>query len=250
MNRRMSRRKFLHCASLITGAVALSACGATPTPTAEATKPPAATPTPAPPPGPEALTLPIVKQPLTVTYWVELNANAAATMKTYGEILCYQELEKRTGIHIEFQHPPVGQALDQFNLMIASQKYPDVIEFGFGGEAGSSSTAPGGPGRYLQDGVILKLNDLIDKYAPNFKKLMTEHPDWRKQIVTDNGEIYGFPFIRGDPYLLVYQGPIIRGDWLANLKLSVPTTLDDWHTMLVAFKQKDPNGNGKADEVP
>ncbi len=178
-----------------------------------------------------------------------LNPNVAATLKSNADIACYQEMEKRTGIHIEFQHPPVGQHLEQFNLMIASQKYPDVIEFGFGSEAGGGSTAPGGPAKYLKDGVIIRLNDLIDKYAPNFQKLMKDHPEWRKQIVTDEGDIYGFPFIRGDPLLLTYQGPILRGDWLEKLGLPLPVTIDDWHTVLKAFKEKDPNGNGKPDEL-
>lgn len=42
----------------------------------------------------------------------------------------------------------------------------------------------------------------------------------------------------------------MRADWLAKLGLKTPRTIDDWHTMLTAFKQKDPNGNGQTDEVP
>lgn len=245
MTRKMSRREFLRYAGMGAGAIALTSCGTPPgapqAPTASAAKASA---------GPEPLTLPIVKQPMTLTYWTELNPNAAASMKTYGEMACYQELEKRTGIHIEFQHPPVGQHQEQFSLMMASQKYPDVIEHGWGGEPGGGSTPPGGPAKYLKDGVIVRLNELIEKYAPSFKKLLADHPDWRKQIVTDEGDIYGFPFIRGDPYLQTFQGPILRGDWLEKVGLPAPTTLDEWHTVLKAFKEKDPNGNGKADEWP
>ena len=267
MNRKLTRREFLRYAGLAAGATVLASCGAPPqapptqapplatAPGAAATQVPtkaAATVPPATqvPAGPEPLTLPIVKQPMTLTYWVETNPNVAAVAKNYNEILCYQELEKRTGIRLDFQQSPVGQGLETFNLMIASQRYPDMIEFGFGGRAGGASTPPGGPAKYLKDGVILRLNDLIDKYAPNFKKVMADHPDWRKQIITDEGDIYGFPFIRGDPFLLTYTGPILRGDWLEKLGLKVPTTLDEWYTVLKAFKEKDPNGNGKADEIP
>src|SRR5690349_18237689 len=38
------------------------------------------------------------------TYWAILNQNVAATLKSYNDMLCYQELEKRTGVHINFQH--------------------------------------------------------------------------------------------------------------------------------------------------
>src|SRR5439155_1738816 len=57
----------------------------------------------------EPLTLPIVKQPLSLSYWAPMSSNVSPTMKSFGEIACYRELEKRTGIHIDFQHPPLGQ---------------------------------------------------------------------------------------------------------------------------------------------
>ena len=44
----------------------------------------------------------------------------------------YQETEKKTGIHIEFQHPAVGQEKNQFNLLMSSGDYPDVIRMGLG----------------------------------------------------------------------------------------------------------------------
>jgi putative aldouronate transport system substrate-binding protein len=193
---------------------------------------------------PEALTLPIVKEPLTLTYWSELNSSAFATMKSYGEVAAYKELEKLTGIHLDFQHPPQGQSTEQFNLVVASGKYPDVIEYNW------LTDAPGGPARFIKDGVILRLNNLVDQYAPNLKKLLTDHPEWRRMIVTDEGDLYSFPFLRSDPLLLVFTGPAIRADWLEKLGLKVPTTVDEWHDVLVAFKDKDPNANNKKDEIP
>ena len=61
----------------------------------------------------------------------------------------------------------------------------------------------------IKDGVILRLNDLIDKYAPNYKKVLADHPDWRKQVMNDEGDLYGFPFIRGDPFLVVFPAIFI-----------------------------------------
>jgi putative aldouronate transport system substrate-binding protein len=97
---------------------------------------------------------------------------------------------------------------------------------------------PGGPEKAIADGYILKLNDLIDKYAPNLKKYLQEHPDIDKMVKTDNGSYYAFPFIRGDEYLQVFQGPIIRKDWLDDLGLPVPETIDDWTKTLRAFKEQ------------
>lgn len=100
------------------------------------------------------------------------------------------------------------------------------------------SNYPGGPEKAIKDGYILRLNDVIDQYTPHLKQYLNEHPDIDMQIRTANGSYYAFPFIQGDDKLRTYQGPIIRKDWLDELGLDVPTTIDEWHTMLQAFKDK------------
>ena len=249
MKATVSRRQLLRYLGMGSAATVLAACTPTPTPAPtpkppEPTKAPAgATSAPVATAVPKPTAVPATKQPLTITYWVELNSNVAATLKNLGEVACYKEMEKITGVRVEFQHPPAGQAIEQFNLMVASGKYPDIIEYNW-------LRAPGGPGKYLKGKVILQLNDLIDKHAPNLKKVLNDRPDWKKAVQTDDGEFYVFPFLRGDARLLTASGPAIRGNYLDRLNIPLPQTIDDWHAMLVAFKTKDPNGNGKADEIP
>jgi putative aldouronate transport system substrate-binding protein len=67
------------------------------------------------------LTLPLIKEPVTLSVWAGLSARAAASIKNYDEMIAYQELSKRTGITLKFIHPPVGQEKEQFNLMLASK---------------------------------------------------------------------------------------------------------------------------------
>jgi putative aldouronate transport system substrate-binding protein len=183
-----------------------------------------------------------------LTYWVPNHPAAASQMNTYAGMGMYKEMEKLTGVKVEFQHPPLdpAQQKEQFNLMMTTNQLPDIIEYTWTGPTGYQ----GGPEKAIQDNKIIKLNDLIDKYAPNLKKLLTDHPDWKKQIMTDNGSIYAFPFLRGDDKVRVFFGPAIRQDWLDKLGLKMPTTIDEWYNVLKAFKEKDPNGNGKADEIP
>ncbi|NKI19747.1 extracellular solute-binding protein [Paenibacillus dendritiformis] len=179
-----------------------------------------------------------------LTYWVQMVSQVSATLKSYNEIEAYKELERVTGVKVDFQHPPEGQqAKEQFNLMLTSDKLPDVIEY-------SWTSYPGGPEKAIKDGKIIRLNDLIDQHAPNLKKVLEEHPDWKKEIMTDEGSIYAFPFIRSHDRLKVFLGPTIRQDWLDKLNLDMPTTIDEWYTVLKAFKENDMNGNGKADEIP
>ncbi|MFD0711837.1 extracellular solute-binding protein [Paenibacillus sp. GCM10027626] len=164
-------------------------------------------------------------------YWLHLPPNTSATVKNIAETEFAQELKKRTGVEVEFIHPAAGEEAEQFNLMIASGDLPDIIQY-------SWTQYPGGPEKAISDGIITKLNDLQQKNAPNLTKYLQDHPDIDKMVKTDEGSYYSFPFIRGDQSLLVSAGPILRKDWLDELGLQVPTTIDEWHTVLTAFKDK------------
>jgi len=181
---------------------------------------------------------------VTLTYWVPMGAEQALHYKSYNELPAYQILQKKTGIKIVFKHPPLSSsaANDQFNLMIASRQMTDIIEWGWNGY-------PGGPQKALLDKVIIPLNNYIPKYAPNLNNLLKKNPDIRKMIQTVNGDYYCFPSLKELP-IDAYYGPQVRKDWLEKLKINPPETVDDWYKMLKAFKTRDPNGNGQADERP
>ncbi|WP_438444052.1 extracellular solute-binding protein [Gorillibacterium sp. sgz5001074] len=178
-----------------------------------------------------AVTYPL-KTDKTLTYWGELNGNLTGVKASHTEVPFFQEWQKRTGVPLKFVAPPTGQAKEALNVMLASGDLPDMIEFNF------LNDFPGGPEKAIKDGYILKLNDLIDKHAPNLKQYLKEHPEVDKMVKTDSGSYYAFPFIRGDEYLQVFQGPIIRKDWLDDLGLPVPETIDEWTATLKAFKEK------------
>ncbi|NGP46293.1 extracellular solute-binding protein [Bacillaceae bacterium SIJ1] len=181
---------------------------------------------------------------LEITYFNSLNTAVAANLTTLNDVAAYQELEKRTGVKVDFEHPPVGGDVNQqFNLMMASGDLPDVIEWLWTG-------VPGGITKYANEKKLVRLNDYLDEHAPNLSAVLEENPEWRKQISADDGGIYQFPFLRGDEKLLTFFGPIIRQDWLDDLGLERPETIDEWHEVLTAFKNEDPNGNGEADEIP
>jgi putative aldouronate transport system substrate-binding protein len=144
---------------------------------------------------------------------------------------------------VEFQHPPAGeqQVKDQFNLMMAAGKLPDVMYYSWKGNS---------PDKAIKDGKILRLNDLIDKHAPNFSKMLKDKPNLKKQLTSDEGNIYVFPFLPEENPVFVSHGLFVRKDWLDKLNLKPPTTIDEWEKMLIAFRDGDPNGNGKKDEIP
>lgn len=183
-----------------------------------------------------------VNYPEKLTYWAGMG-NAGSVLKSFNEMGAYKEMEKITGTKVEFQHPPSGQEADQFNLMLASGKLPDIIEYNW-------ASVAKGPDNAIKEKRIIRLNELIEEHAPNLTKILNEHPEWKKLITTDEGNIYVFPFIRGHEELLTFHGPVIRKDWLDKVNLPVPKTIDDWEKALTAFRDQDPNGNGQKDEIP
>ncbi|MHA6483128.1 extracellular solute-binding protein [Paenibacillus sp. strain BS8-2] len=175
-----------------------------------------------------------VEYPDSLSYWVEMNPNAAATMANLGESKMYQQLETVTGTKVTWTHPSGegAQIEEQFNLMLASKKLPDVIERNW-------LTVSRGPDDAIKTGTILRLNELIEEHAPNLTKYLNEHPEIKKMIMTDEGNIYSFPFIRGDEKLMVFFGPIIRKDLLDKTGLAIPETIDEWEIVLEALKEQN-----------
>ncbi|CAK4858142.1 unnamed protein product [Aphanomyces euteiches] len=65
-----------------------------------------------------------------------------------------------------------------------------------------------------------------------------------------DGKIYGLTGLN-ECYHCSYPNKMwLNSKWMEKLKLPEPKTTEDFKKVLEAFKTKDPNGNGKADEVP
>lgn len=165
----------------------------------------------------------------TLTVWAPLNAALTTVTTNFGNLPLAEELEKRTGVKVTYEHPASGMESEQFNLLLTSDDMPDIVV---------ADWQSYGPQRAIDDGNILALTDAIDKWAPNYKKLLSEMPDVDRSLKASSGDYYVFGFIRGDDALCTYAGPIVRADWLEELGLEIPETIDEWETMLTAFKEK------------
>jgi putative aldouronate transport system substrate-binding protein len=171
-----------------------------------------------------------IKTDVTLSWWHDMDSNMAANFKSMGDTPWGRGLQEKTGIKIQFISPPIGSANEQFNLIIASGELPDILSRGW-------STYPGGPEKAIADGIILRHNEIFEKYAYHLSKYLKDHPDYDKMTKTDNGVYFQFPFIRGDKKLLLATGLMLRQDWLDELGLQVPETIDEWYTVLKAFKE-------------
>lgn len=195
---------------------------------------------------PEEISWPLFEDKPEISIFWRLNPKATASMKDYTEMRLWQVLGEKANCTFTFVHPPMGKELEQFNLLRVSGDYPDVIYW----ENWLNPTTVGGPEKALNDNFIIPMNDLMAQYAPNFTKLMNESEDIKRAVTTDDGTFYGFPLLRYNQSMKGVWGFLVRQDWLDTLGLEKPTTIDEYHDMLVAFRDGDPNGNGQKDEVP
>lgn len=177
----------------------------------------------------------------SITVFNEKSASLTDDMKDYNDVLSFQMMEEATGLHIDWSIPPATGLEEKFNLMITSGEYPDAITYNW-----KKLNCK----EYAEDGVIISLNELIDENMPNLKKIFDENPEIKQLTMSADGSIYYLPYIRLDKELCIFSGPVIRYDWLEKLGLDVPKNADELLKVLRAFKTSDPNGNGKADEIP
>ena len=101
--------------------------------------------------------------------------------------------------------------------------------------------------RWTDSGKLIDLKPLLAQNAPNLWQLLTEHPEWMEAITLPNGKIGALPAIQT---VAPQNAMWINAEWLEELKLDMPTDFESLRAVLTAFRDRDPNGNGKKDEIP
>lgn len=188
---------------------------------------------------------------VTLTYWVTMDDYQSQYYTSLAEHPYFQWLEEKTGVKIEFIHPTWEQQDQQLTLMISSGEFYDIL---------GSPWYPGGPQTGIDEGCFVDLLPYLDKYMPNYKKALFDEgnefnewewsekekeifqpnpqtPSFAPPMFTFNGQLWGVTQLWRDE-IPADAGPIIRADWLRELNLEMPETLDELETVLRAFKEK------------
>jgi len=153
--------------------------------------------------------------------------------------LIFQRFEKDTNVHIDWTNYTNDQFADKKNLELASGDLPDAIF-----DAGMSEYDLL---RYGKQGIILPLEDTINNNMPNLKKILDSHPEYKKIITAPDGHIYSLPWIEelgaGKEAIQALDDiPWINKKWLDELGIKMPTTTDELEKVLIAFRDKKPDG--------
>lgn len=154
-----------------------------------------------------------------------------------SDSLAWQKSLERANIDIELTSVLTSELKEKRNLLLTGGKYPEIFI-----KSGISAD------EYGMDGILIPLEDLIRKYAPNLTALLDETDGWQ-YITAADGHVYSLPMGNEEiPRTTPYW---INKKWLDNLGLAEPTNYEELYQVLKAFKEKDANGNGDPnDEIP
>ncbi len=146
----------------------------------------------------------------------------------------FKRLEEQTNVHVEWRTIQSDQWGDKIQLEMANAKtLPDFV---FNAGFGEPDLL-----KYAKQGVIIPLEDYIDKYMPNLSKVFEQAPAYKAMCMDADGHIWGLPWIEQlgsekTAIQLLDNMPFINVAWLDFLNLEMPTTVDEFEAVLVAFR--------------
>lgn len=148
--------------------------------------------------------------------------------------------EEETGVKVNIERYPFEIAQEKLTLALNSENYADCIG-GWTLKVNDILTLG------MEEGVYIQLDEIFKKYCPKIEDILNLE-GVRDTMTTPDGHIYSVPYAIEAP-----TSPfniLINTEWLDKLGLEMPATTEEFRTVLKAFKDQDPNGNGEQDEIP
>ncbi len=163
--------------------------------------------------------------------------------ESYNERAWAKDAEKALNLKLNFVEFMEG-AVDEPLAAVLAGDLPDVFFMGM--QFGETLiTQNSGLFRVITE-------DDLKTYAPNYYSMVENNVEgWREYMTYPDGNMYGLMGASLSSNQHQAQGIMyLNYQWLENLGLEEPTTLEEFYDMLVAFRDGDPNGNGLKDEIP
>lgn len=141
-----------------------------------------------------------------------------------------KKIDKLTNTNIHLRWVPNGSYPDKFNVTLASGNLPDIMVV--------EDKASGSFVKAAEAGQFWNLTPYLKNYSNlgKINKIVMKN-------ATINGKLYGIPRVR----ILGRNGITYRKDWLKNVGMKPPKTIHQFYKMLKAFKNDDPDKDGKND---
>lgn len=145
------------------------------------------------------------------------------------ENIAWKTFCETTGLNLDIHLVHPGNKQTEVSLMLASCEYYDIMQ-------DVLSTYTGGADQAIEDEFVVDLTTVLPEAAPNYWSMITYSKESYETISSETGKITGFARISNS--LQPENGNVIRQDYLDDLNLEVPSTVNELHDVLTAFKNE------------
>ena len=172
-----------------------------------------------------------LKEKTTLTGMISYPAN---TESNPNNRTIFKRLQEKTNVEIEWTAIQSDQWADKIALNMANPK--SLTDFVFSAGFGDSDLL-----KYAKQGVIIPLEDYIDAYMPNLSAVFEKYPEYKTMCTDTEGHIWALPWIEQlgsekTAIQTVGNMSFINKKWLDFLGLEIPTTVDEFEQVLIAFR--------------
>ena len=168
----------------------------------------------------------------TITATIYDRGNIPASVGTLQDNPIVTWINENSPVKVEYVSVPRWTAAEAEAAMFAAGTAPDLI-FEYNTDT------------WVNEGYAMPLDDLIEEYSVEYKALLEQYPSTRK-IATPSGKDQMYTFCRIWPSTN-YNTILVREDWLEAVGMELPTDLESFKELLLAFVNDDPDGNGEDD---
>lgn len=205
-----------------------------PAPTEEPVSDEVSTEEPVAPAEPEStISYPVGDGSETVTFWTTIPGNQTDIFPNgYNDHFLIEDVQEALGVKFDITSvPQIGMGdTTAFDLMIASGDWPDLLSMG---------SYAGGLAQAYSDGVIIEMDeDMLQENAPDYYRTLMELDPVNIRATQVDGTWYAMYSITVGEASAASRGCVVRTDWLNELNLDIPKTIDDLTTVLKAFKDE------------
>lgn len=178
---------------------------------------------------------PAYQFPLSETQEISgLISYPSATEPDPNKRTIFRRLEEKTNVHVNWQAIPSDQWGDKIALQMVN--YSTLPDFVFTAGFSDSDLL-----RYGDNGIILPLENYIDRYMPNLTKIFEDYPEYKTMCLDEDGHIWALPWIEqlgAEKTAIQTVGDMgfINKKWLDFLGLEVPRTVDEFEATLRQFQ--------------
>lgn len=146
----------------------------------------------------------------------------------------FKRLQENTNVEIDWTAIQSDQWSDKISLAMANPA--ELTDFIFNAGFSDSDLL-----KYADQGIIIPLEEYIDAYMPNLKAVFDKYPEYRTMCTDTEGHIWALPWIEQlgsekTAIQTVGNMSFINKKWLDFLGLQVPTTVDEFEQVLIAFR--------------